>query len=245
MAKESPSNTQHTASAAHQRKPLNPEDAIYIPAPMRPSRAVAQVVARAIARNRCRRRGPAAAKIDTHGAASHGERKNLPDHSRLTGLALDHSLTANTVASFVQQQQQQAASDLLDTATSSPDKAFAQRNTREGDARFEHTRKLSERDHPIISVVSRKETHVRVNMEGRGLYNEAKNLSEREACWHNGDLSFNRPARFSAPASTQFCILDFSSLSHAYTVWSPSISAPVADEACRSRPNAFNGRHLS
>ena len=122
----------------------------------------------------------AAANPDAHGAASHGECEKLPNHSKsnsLIGLALDQPLTANTVASFVQQH---TASDLLGTATSSSSKAFTQPNTEEGNSRLGHTRTLFERDPAIISIVSRKDTRVGANMEGRGSYDEAKKLHERE-----------------------------------------------------------------
>ena len=122
----------------------------------------------------------AAANLGARGAASHGESEQLPCHSKsksLIGLALDQPLTANTVASFARQH---TASDLLDIATSLSSKA-AQPNTEEGDSRFGHTRTLFERDPAIISTVSRKDTRVGANMEGRGSYDEAKKLAERES----------------------------------------------------------------
>ena len=217
MAKESPTNAEHAAPAEPQQKLLNPEAAVFKPAPVRledlygrlaeeAGRKVeecnrlmqmqAQTPPRGNTRGRAqnrRRRAPrsrrpeqvplegAAANPDVHGAASHSECERLPSHSKSTsliGLALDQPLTANTVASFVQQH---TASDLLGTATSSSGKAFAQPNTEEGDSRFGHTRTLSERNPGIISIVSCKDTRVGVNMEGRGSYDEAKKLHEREA----------------------------------------------------------------
>jgi hypothetical protein len=219
MAKESPSKAEHAAPAKPQQRLLNPEAAVFKPAPTRladpaPMRLEdlfarfageagpqltqmqAQAPPRGNTRGRAqnrRRQAPrsrrpeqvppedVAANPDAHGAASHSECGKLPRHTKSTsliGLALDQSLTANTVASFVQQP---TASGLLDTATSSSGKAFAQPNTGEGDSHSERPRTLFERDPAIISIVSRKDTRVGANMEGRGSYDEAKKLHEREA----------------------------------------------------------------
>jgi hypothetical protein len=219
MAKESPSKAEHAAPAKPQQRLLNPEAAVFKPAPTRladpaPMRLEdlfarfageagpqltqmqAQAPPRGNTRGRAqnrRRQAPrsrrpeqvppedVAANPDAQGAASHSECGKLPRHTKSTsliGLALDQSLTANTVASFVQQP---TASGLLDTATSSSGKAFAQPNTGEGDSHSERPRTLFERDPAIISIVSRKDTRVGANMEGRGSYDEAKKLHEREA----------------------------------------------------------------
>jgi hypothetical protein len=214
MAKESPTKAEHAASAEPQQKLLNPEAAVFKPAPMRLedlfarfageagqkvkeytqlTQMQAQAPPRGNTRGRAhnrRRQAPCPrrpeqvllkANPDAHGAASHSECGKLPRHTKSTsliGLALDQTLTANTVASFVHQP---TASGLLDTATSSSSKAFAQPNTEEGDSHFERPRTLFERDPAIISIVSRKDTRVGANMEGRGSYDEAKKLHEREA----------------------------------------------------------------